>query len=121
MIKSAILYGRVSTDIQMENLSRFIKKGGKVAMGTDSSLGFSFHTTPVRELELMQQCGMSTLDVIKASTLTSAMVFGKEKSIGTIEQGKCADIIIVDGDVVNHISKIANIDKVILGGKIIKI
>jgi imidazolonepropionase-like amidohydrolase len=104
---------------QMENLKRFIKKGGVVAMGTDASLGFSFHTTPVRELELIEQCGMSKLDVIKASTLTAAAVFDKEKEVGSIEQEKYADILILNGNPLKDITEVGNIDSVILGGKVI--
>ncbi|MCP4753121.1 MAG: amidohydrolase family protein, partial [Proteobacteria bacterium] len=81
-------------------------------------LGFSFHTTPVRELELLHQCGLSPLEVIKASTLTSASVFDKEKEIGSIEPGKLADILIVDGDPLSDINTVGNTDTVILGGRV---
>ncbi|MCP4756292.1 MAG: amidohydrolase family protein, partial [Proteobacteria bacterium] len=103
---------------QVRSLAKYVEKGGIVAMGTDSSLGFSFHSTPVRELELLHQCGMSPLEVIKASTLTSASVFDKEKEIGSIEPGKLADILIVNGDPLSDINTVGNTDTVILGGRV---
>ncbi|MBA2882990.1 imidazolonepropionase-like amidohydrolase [Desulfosalsimonas propionicica] len=106
--------------MQIKNLKAFVKKGGVVAMGTDASLGFSFHTTPVRELELMEACGMSRMNVIKASTLTAASVFGKEHEIGSLEPGKYADILVINGDPLSNISDIKKIETVIKGGNIVK-
>ncbi|KGN81788.1 hypothetical protein HW49_03600 [Porphyromonadaceae bacterium COT-184 OH4590] len=102
---------------QMENIKEYIRNGGKVAMGTDSSLGFSLHTTPIREIELLALAGLSNIDAIKASTFTSASVFAKENEIGSIEVGKFADILIIDGDVSNNISDINKIDIVFINGK----
>jgi imidazolonepropionase-like amidohydrolase len=103
----------------MKNLRRFVAKGGIVAMGTDASLGFSFHTSPYRELELMKESGISELEVIKASTLTAATVFNRQHELGSIEQGKLADILIVKGDPLTDISSVKNIDTVIIGGKVL--
>ncbi len=103
---------------QLENIKEYIKRGGKIAMGTDSSLGFSLHTTPIREIELLALAGLSNIEAIKASTFTSASVFGKEKEIGSIETGKLADILIIDGDVSKNLSDLQYIDTVIINGKI---
>ena len=103
----------------IENLARFVQKGGIVAMGTDSALGFCLHTTPVREMELLQASGLSTCEVIKASTLTSASIFNKQDVLGSIEPGKLADILIVTGDLSNNLRCIQNIDTVILGGQVV--
>ncbi len=102
---------------QLENIKEYIKRGGKIAMGTDSSLGFSLHTTPVREIELLALAGLSNIEAIKASTLTAASVFGKDYEIGSIETGKCADILIVDGDVTKDLSCIQNTYMVFINGE----
>lgn len=102
------------------NLKKFVARGGTVAMGTDSSLGFSLHTFPIREIEMLHECGLSNLDTIKASTLNAAAVFNHEKDLGSIEVGKLADILLVEGDVLRDISAIKNINTIIMGGKIIK-
>ena len=103
---------------QLENIKKYIKRGGKVAMGTDSALGFSLHTTPVREIELLAYAGYSNIEAIKASTLTAASVCGKENEIGSIETGKCADILIVDGDVSKDLSAVKNTRMVFINGEI---
>lgn len=105
--------------IQLENVKEYIKYGGIVAMGTDSALGFSLHNTPVRELELLAAAGLSNIDVIKASTLTAASVFGKENEIGSLEPGKFADILVVEGDLVKDLTAIRNTQIVIINGKIV--
>jgi len=105
--------------MQMENVREYIKRGGTVAMGTDSALGFSLHSTPVKEIELLAEAGLSNLEAIKASTLTAAAVFGKENEIGSIEPGKYADILIVDGDAVSDLSAIGNTQMVFINGKLL--
>jgi imidazolonepropionase-like amidohydrolase len=103
--------------VQLENVKEYIKRGGTVAMGTDSSLGFSLHTTPVREIELLAAAGLSNIEAIKASTLTAASVFGKDHEIGSIETGKLADIIVVNGDVTNDLSALENTEIVFINGE----
>lgn len=47
-----------AADRALENFKRFVRRGGAVAIGTDASLGFLFHTSPRRELKLMAACGL---------------------------------------------------------------
>lgn len=105
--------------IQLENVREYIRRGGIVAMGTDSALGFSLHTTPVREIELLSAAGLSNIEAIKASTLTAASVFGRAHEIGSIEASKQADLLIIDGDVENDLSAISNTETVFINGKIV--
>ncbi|RPJ60578.1 MAG: hypothetical protein EHM12_06055 [Dehalococcoidia bacterium] len=105
--------------VQLDNVREYIKRGGTVAMGTDSALGFSLHTTPVREIELLAAAGLSNIDAIKASTLTAAAVFGKDYEIGSIETGKFADILVVDGNVEKDLSAIGNTQMVLINGNMV--
>lgn len=102
---------------QQENVRRYIELGGEVAMGTDSALGFSLHNTPVREVQLFQELGLSLEKAIEASTRTSAKVFGREHDLGSIEAKKLADIVIVDADLSQDIAKIDRVKTVIVGGR----
>lgn len=105
--------------IQLENVKRYVSLGGAVAMGTDSALGFSLHNTPVCEIELLRKAGLSLPETIKASTLNSARVFGRQSEIGSVEPAKRADILIVDADLEDNIGDINHIKSVIIDGKIV--
>lgn len=106
-----------AVDNMLDNTSRFIQRGGRVAMGTDAAMGFLFHDNPLREMELLQHCGLSANEVIRASTLNSAAVFGRDGSLGSIEAGKKADLIVIDGDPLSDINAIKRIALVVQGGK----
>lgn len=106
--------------IQLENLKKYLRLGGSVAMGTDSALGFTLHETPIWELKLLNTAGLSIEKTISAATYQSARVFGKEHEIGSLEIGKKADIIILNSDIAQDISNIANISAIIVGGKFVK-
>ncbi len=106
-------------DIQFANLKQYIDLGGEVAMGTDSALGFSMHNTPVEEIRLLKKAGLSFEETINSATLKSAKVFGYNDEIGSIEVGKKADLLIVNGDLEEDISQIDNIKMVIIDGKIV--
>jgi imidazolonepropionase-like amidohydrolase len=73
-----------------------VASGVKIAMGTDSGVGA--HGTNLRELALMQAGGMSAVDVLVATTKSAAQLLGVYDELGTIEEGKRADLVIVRGD-----------------------
>ncbi len=76
-----------------------------IAMGTDSGVGK--HGTNPHELELMVSWGgMRPLDAITAATMGGARLLGWDKIIGSLENGKDADIIAVAGDPSQEISRI---------------
>lgn len=77
--------------------------------GSDGFAGFSLH----RELECYVDAGIPNVDVLKISTLTSAQVAGKDDQYGTIEPGKAADILIIDGDPTERIQDIRRVEMVI--------
>jgi imidazolonepropionase-like amidohydrolase len=70
--------------------------GVKIAYGTDA--GVSKHGRNADEFELLVKFGMPPAEAIKAATVNAAALLGLNKEIGTIEPGKSADIIAVDGD-----------------------
>ncbi|MFL5789482.1 MAG: amidohydrolase family protein [Flavisolibacter sp.] len=77
-------------------LGRAYKAGVKIAFGTDA--GVYKHGNNWKEFTYMIEAGMKPMDAIKAATINAATLLGKQNSIGTIEAGKLADIIAVDGD-----------------------
>ena len=70
--------------------------GVNIAMGTDS--GVTPHGENLRELELMVQCGMPPEKVLMATTKAAAELMRLDDELGTIEPGKRADLVVVDGD-----------------------
>ena len=83
-------------DIHRESFAKAVAAGVKIAMGTDS--GVTAHGENLRELSLMAQGGMSPSDVLVATTSRAAELLGWEDRLGTIEPGKLADLVVIDGD-----------------------
>jgi len=79
--------------------------GVPLTMGSDAGSFFTPHAEAVKELEFMVQAGISAMDAIRAATSVSARRLGDE-SIGAIEVGRKADMLLVEGDPLNDISVI---------------
>jgi imidazolonepropionase-like amidohydrolase len=103
------------------SIRKAVEAGVKIAMGTDSGVGR--HGENGRELQLMVASGMTPMQSILASTAHAAQLLHLDKQLGTLEEGKLADVIIVAGDVLSDISTIANpnnVKLVLKGGKAAK-
>jgi len=108
---------RVGNDMA-GNFEKAHKAGVNVAYGTDS--GISPHGTNAEEAVLMVEAGMAEMDVLVSATINAADLIDMSESIGTIESGKFADIIAVDGSPLSDISELLDVDFVMKGGKIYK-
>jgi imidazolonepropionase-like amidohydrolase len=75
---------------------RAIAAGVKVAMGTDS--GVTPHGQNLREVELMVEYGMTPQQALVATTKNAAELMGVDDRLGTLEPGKIADIVVMEGD-----------------------
>ncbi|MFC7358497.1 amidohydrolase family protein [Jejudonia soesokkakensis] len=100
------------------SFKRALKGGVKIAFGTDS--GVSKHGLNAREFELMVQYGMDENDAIKSATITAAEVLGMSNQLGTIENGKIADIVAVDGNPLQNISLLKDVKFVMKEGVVYK-
>ena len=65
-------------------------------MGTDS--GVAPHGANLRELDLLVRCGMSPQQALIATTSSAAELMGLDEELGTLEPGKRADLVLLDGD-----------------------
>jgi len=101
-----------------EVFQKAMRKGVKIAFGTD--VGAFEHGTSARELRRMADYGMSPLDVIRAATVRGAELLRMEKLIGTVEPGKYADVIAVDGDPLKDIGVFEKVVFVMKGGQVFK-
>ncbi|MFT4204014.1 MAG: amidohydrolase family protein [Chitinophagaceae bacterium] len=103
----------------LQNLKKLYDAGVLVALGTDSGAmplraqGFSEHL----ELELMVQAGLTPLQAITVATKNAAQVLKINNHFGTIEKGKIADFLIVDGNPAKDIKQTRNIFAVYKAGK----
>jgi imidazolonepropionase-like amidohydrolase len=100
------------------------KAGIRIALGTDFS---NSRGTPYRhegrEFVAMVNAGMTPMEAIKAGTINSAYVMRTDDRLGSLEVGKLADVVLVDGDPISDIQVLADADHVKLvmqGGKIVK-
>jgi imidazolonepropionase-like amidohydrolase len=97
---------------------QFYDAGGLLVCGTDPTgsgrtiAGYGSR----RELELLVEAGFTPLQAIKIATLNGAKYLGREKNIGSIEQGKNADLVLIDGDPENNISDIRKTETVFKNG-----
>lgn len=92
----AVAKAREVMEAHRESFRRAVEAGVKIAMGTDSAV--TPHGENLRELELMADCGMRPEDVLVATTKTAAELMHLEQELGTIEPGKRADLVVVEGD-----------------------
>lgn len=105
----------------IQNLSIFYKAGGKIALGTDYN-GFAAkfeNGMPITELKAMKKAGMSNMDIITAATRNAAFVCGKEKQIGTIEDGKIADLIVAKNNPLKNLNALSKLSMVMHNGDIV--
>ena len=92
----AITKTKMVMESHRDSIARAIAAGVKVAMGTDS--GVMPHGQNLRELGEMVKCGMSPTAALVATTQTAAELLGVLDDRGTVEPGKRADLVVVDGD-----------------------
>ena len=98
----------------LETVRVLHQAGVPIVAGTDQAVpGFSLD----REIELYVQAGFTPMEAIQAATLVPARAMGMERDSGTVEPGKRADVILVDGNPLENISDIRKVSVVFAGGK----
>ena len=105
-----------------ESARMIIEAGGRLGMGGDYGFAWNPHGDYAKELSFfVDYVGFKPLDVIRSATLTGARICGTADDLGTLEAGKLADVLVVDGDVVADISVLedrANLIAVMQGGMV---
>jgi imidazolonepropionase-like amidohydrolase len=103
------------------NLRPFIDAGGGVALGNDSGLlpGIELGM-PLREIEMMHAAGMTPMEIIMAATRNAAHVCNQESTLGTLEVGKIADILVIKGDPLENLQALKDVLLVVHQGVVVR-
>ena len=106
---------QIMTTIAQDNVRKIHEAGGILVAGTDQTTGPALH----RELELLADAGIPPSDIIRIATLNGAVFLGKERDLGSIEEGKIADLVLLAADPTTDINHTKQIVQVIKGGRLI--
>ena len=124
MVTTATIWGapdEPARAVIAENAARYAEAGGIVALGTDWGCcdqipgGAAY----LAEASFLAAQGYPAAELVVAATRNAAIVSNAGDTTGTLEPGKLADIIIVDGEPDVDIASLANVDVVILGGQVV--
>jgi imidazolonepropionase-like amidohydrolase len=104
--------------VLQQNLHNAYVAGVKIAFGTDQ--GLAPHGTNAREFALMVKAGMTPMDAIIAATGSAADLIGDTADIGSVQAGRYADIVAVNGDPLANVTVLEHVQFVMKGGVVYK-
>jgi imidazolonepropionase-like amidohydrolase len=105
---------RASFEALLRLVAALHRAGVPIVAGTDAMSGFALH----RELELYVRAGIPAPEVLRIATLGAAKVAGRDKELGSIEAGKLADLVLVEGDPTARISDVRRTAMVVKDGAV---
>jgi imidazolonepropionase-like amidohydrolase len=104
-------------EIQQQNAKRLRDAGVAIAVGTDAGNPGTLHGPSIyREMELLQEAGLTPMEVLVAATKISARAMGREQELGTVEKGKFADLVLLNADPTKDILNVRQVVWVMKGG-----
>ena len=106
-------------EIRMEHCSRLIDMGLKIVSGSDASWGDYQLGNTVYEVECIAEAGYSAMEALLSVTSEAAKSLGIDSVAGTLEPGKEADIVVIDGDPTIRVSDLWNVTDVFLAGQLV--
>ncbi len=103
-------------DRHRESVHLARKLGVPIAAGSDAGTPFNRHDDIVTELRLLIEVGFSPMEALVAATGQAARLLRLEKELGTVETGKLADLVVLDGDPLSNISAVGQVRAVFQSG-----
>ena len=100
------------------NLTAAYKAGVKIAFGTDQ--GATSDRNKAEEFVLLVAAGMSPMDAVLSATRDAADLLGASQDVGSVQSGRYADLIAVEGDPLSDITELQRVTFVMKGGEILK-
>jgi imidazolonepropionase-like amidohydrolase len=110
--------GKAVMPAARQNVARAFAAGVKVGFGTDAAV--YPHGQNAHEFAVMVKLGLTPLQAIQSATINDADLLGWSDKVGTIEAGKWADIIAVDGDPLADVTTLERVKFVMKGGAVVK-
>ena len=107
-------------DIAIEHSRRLLERGVKIITGSDSSWGDYPLGNVVHETECLRMAGMPGMDAVMSITSDAARAIGVDEVTGSLEPGKAADIIAVDGNPVESLDALWSVTDVIAAGQLVE-
>jgi imidazolonepropionase-like amidohydrolase len=109
---------QIVSEVAKTNAKKAIEAGVKIGLGTDAAV--YPHGLNAHELAVYVSLGMTPLQAIQTATINDADLLGWSDKIGTLEAGKWADIIAVDGDPLQDVTTLQHVKFVMKGGAVVK-
>ena len=107
---------REASQVRMENVARMVDAGVVMSAGSDTAWGFYQMGDFQTEIEAHAMAGMSNMDAIVSATRDAAASCWVQDSVGTLEPGKQADVLVVEGNPAQDINDLRNVADVFLAG-----
>lgn len=101
----------------VQNVGRLHRAGVRLTAGSDAGWRLTRFDNYARELEQLQECGLTALEVIHAATGAASTVTGFAEQFGTLRHGLSADLLLVQGNAAQDVRQVANVQRVFLEGK----
>src|SRR5215469_2668167 len=96
----------------MQSVRLALQMGVPIAMGSDAATPHNYHGDNAMELVWMGEAGLSPMQVIVATTANAARALGWDSWLGTLEPGKVADLLVVDGNPLQNLRILADKRKI---------
>ena len=112
--------GRIAPpDVAMRNLQAVANAGITIVMGTDAgNIGTVHGPSVFREMTLMQQAGLTPLQVLRSATVNGAQAMRRGNEIGTIAPGRLADLVVIDADPTTNVGNASRVYRVLKDGRV---
>ncbi len=100
-------------------LEKAVKSGVKIAAGTDTGTPWNPVGGLRKELKYYIEAGMTNMEAIMSATKTASELLKIDNLVGTLEKGKLADLVIIDGNPLDDIENLVNVERTYISGKLV--
>ncbi|MEW9798281.1 Xaa-Pro dipeptidase [Alteromonas sp. CYL-A6] len=118
ILKESLDKERIVGKTQRDNFAKAVKAGVKMVFGSDA--GVYPHGDNPKQFARMVKFGMTPMQAIQAATIHPARLLKQDKSLGSLESGKLADIVAVPGNPLDDMSQMENVSFVMKDGQLVK-